>query len=148
MNFTGGRKQTLTVIQLPCALMRDWNAWALFCLLMQFLAILWSLLAFARCLAFIHSPNLFFNALLRDLYVGLITEPLSVVYWMSLAHEQRNLSHYPYASTVIARYTLCKFICLQCRSAIGVYRPLALLLGLRYRRIVAIFWITSLKVTL
>lgn len=55
-----------------CAYTRVWNAWALFCLSMQFFAILWSLLAFARCLTFIRSPNLFLNSWPRDLCVGLI----------------------------------------------------------------------------
>ena len=106
-----------------------------------------------RKVSSIHPPSkLLFTCLATtDLCVGLIIEPLSVVYWMSLAHEQLNLCYYSYISLFIFSYTLCS-VSLLTMSAIGVDRLLALLLGLRYRQVVtlkrtyliiAIFWIIS-----
>jgi len=86
-----------------------------------------------------------------DLCVGLVTEPLNVVYWMSVAQEEWKLCRYTLASLVIVGYTLCS-VSLLTVTAISVDRLLALLLSLRYRQvvtlertyvIVAIVWITS-----
>ena len=106
-----------------------------------------------RKVSSVHPPS---KLLLRclattDLCVGLISEPLSVVYWMSLAHEQWNLCYHLFISFFIFGYILCS-VSLLTMSAIGVDRLLALLLGLRYRQVVtlkrtyliiAIFWIMS-----
>ena len=101
----------------------------------------------------LHPPSkLLFRCLATtDLCVGLITEPLSVVYWMFLTHGQYNLCRYAYVTVFIVSYTLCS-VSLLTMSAIGVDRLLALLLGLKCRQvetlkrtylIVAIFWIIS-----
>ena len=101
----------------------------------------------------LHPPSkpLFRCLATTDHCVGLLTEPLSVVCWMSLAHEQWQLCRYTVSSFVIASYTFCS-ISLVTVTAISVDRLLALLLGLRYRQtvtlkrtfaIVAIFWIMS-----
>ena len=98
------------------------------------------------------SSKLLFRCLATtDLCVGLITEPLNVVYWMSVAQEEWKLCRYTLASLVIAGYTLCS-VSLLTVTAISVDRLLALFLALRYRQvvslrrtyvIVAIVWITS-----
>ena len=106
-----------------------------------------------RKVSSLHPPSkLLFRCLATtDLCVGLITEPLGVVYWISLAHEDWNLCRYTLASLVNAAYTLCS-VSLLTVTAISVDRLLALLLGLRYRQvvtlkrtyvIVAIFWVMS-----
>ena len=106
-----------------------------------------------RKVSSLHPPSkLLFRCLATtDLCVGLVAEPLSVVYWMSVAHEQWNLCRYTYASVVIVSYTLSS-VSLLAASAISVDRLLALLLGLKYRQvvtlrrtylIVALFWIMS-----
>ncbi|XP_078352176.1 melanocyte-stimulating hormone receptor-like [Oculina patagonica] len=86
-----------------------------------------------------------------DLCVGLIVQPLSVVYWMSLVHEEWNLCRYAYISYVIGGAVMGS-VSLLTVTAISVDRLLALLLGLRYRQvvtlkrtfvIVVIFWIMS-----
>ncbi|XP_078350622.1 adenosine receptor A3-like [Oculina patagonica] len=86
-----------------------------------------------------------------DLCVGLILQPLSVAYWMSLVYEEWNLCRFAFISSVIASYTLCS-VSLLTVTAISVDRLLALLLGLRYRQVVTLkrtyvivvtFWITS-----
>lgn len=92
-----------------------------------------------RRVSSLHPPSkLLFRCLATtDLCVGLITEPLSVVYWMSLAYERRNLCRYSYISFFIVSYTLCS-VSLLTMSAIGVDRLLALLLRLRYRQVVTL----------
>ena len=111
------------------------------------------ILAALRKVSSLHpSSKLLFRCLATtDLCVGLITEPLTVVYWMSLIHERWSLCRYAFVSRIIAGYTLCS-VSLLTVSAISVDRLLALLLGLRYRQIVtvsstsviiAIVWIIS-----
>ena len=106
-----------------------------------------------RKVSSLHSPSkLLFRCLATtDLCVGLITEPVTVVYWMSMTHAQWKLCRYALVSSVIAGYILSS-VSLLTTSAISVDRLLALLLGLRYRQvvtlkrtyvIVVIFWIMS-----
>ena len=101
----------------------------------------------------LHPPTkLLFRCLaVTDLCVGLVAEPLSIAYWMSVAHEDWNLCHYAVPSFIIASYTLC-LVSLLTLTAISVDRLLALLLGLKFRQvvtlkrtyaIVVIFWIMS-----
>ena len=155
MNFTP------TVIQLRCS-----AAWAsgihehlkylsAFNIFLSITAVLGNILILValRKGSSLHPPSkLLFRCLATtDLCVGLISEPLSVVYWMSLAHGQWKLCRYALVFSVIAGYTL-SLVSLLTASAISVDRLLALLLGLRYRQvvtlkrtyvIVAIFWLMS-----
>ncbi|XP_078350552.1 5-hydroxytryptamine receptor 1D-like [Oculina patagonica] len=105
----------------------------------------------------LHPPaKLLFRCLATtDLCVGLIAQPLSVAYWISLVEEEWNLCWYALNSTFIASYTLCSVSVLTV-TAISVDRLLALLLGLRHRQvvtlkrtyvIVTIFWIVSIVVS-
>ena len=70
-----------------------------------------------------------------DLCVGLISEPLTIIYWMSVANEYRNIWPLAFVTHFITSYTLCG-VSVGTVTAISVDRLLALLLGLRYRQVV------------
>ena len=166
MNFTSGMKDTQAVIQLRCS--AGWTSGihgefvylSAFNIFLSIIAVLGNILILIalRKVSCLHPPS---KLLLRclattDLCVGLITEPISVVYWMSLIHKQWKLCRYAYASFFVASYTLSS-VSLLTMSAISVDRLLALLLGLRYRQvvtlwrtyvIVVIFWVMSAIVSI
>jgi len=90
----------------------------------------------------------------NDLCVGLISEPLTVTYWMSELNDHWNICHYVWAAGYIASINLC-VVSLLTVTAISVERLLALL-GLRYRQevtlrgtyaIVIAFWAVSTAIT-
>ena len=101
----------------------------------------------------LHPPS---KVLLRslattDLCVGLIAEPLTAIYWMSLLNEHWNICRLISAAVYITSTVLCE-VSLLTTTAISVDRLLALLLGLRYRQVVTLrkirvivitFWIVS-----
>ena len=104
----------------------------------------------------LHPPSkLLFRCLATtDLCLGLIAEPLHIVFWMSLVHEDWELCRFALTFGFIAAYTLV-IVSLFTVTAISVDRLLALLLGLRYRQVVTlkrtyviviIFWILSTAV--
>ena len=161
MNFTGEGKDTQAVLQFRCS--AGWTSGrhgefiylSAFNIFLSITAVLGNILIlFAlRKVSSLHPPSkLLFRCLATtDLCVGLITEPLSAVYWVSLTREQWKLCRYAYASFFIVSYTLSS-VSLLTISAISVDRLLALLLGLRYRQvvtlkrtyvIVVIFWVVS-----
>ena len=72
-----------------------------------------------------------------DLCVGLIPEPLNVIFWMSIANEHWNICRYAFALSFITSYILCG-VSVGTLAAISVDRLLALLLGLRYRQVVTL----------
>ena len=72
-----------------------------------------------------------------DLCVGLISEPLSVIYWMSQVNEHWNICRYVTEVGLITSCILCG-VSLGTMTAISVDRLLALLLGLRYRQVVTL----------
>ena len=85
----------------------------------------------------LHSPS---KLLLRclattDLCVGLIAEPLTVVYGMSLLNGDWNICPYASAACMISGIILSG-VSLLTMIMISVDRLLALLLGLRYRQVV------------
>ena len=91
-----------------------------------------------------------------DLCVGLISEPLSIAFWMSLVNEHWNVCRYVSVAGFIINPILCGTSLLTL-SAISVDRLLALLLGLRYRQVVTLkrtyaivvtFWIVSTVVSM
>jgi len=92
-----------------------------------------------RKVSSLHPPSkLLFRCLATtDLCVGFITMTLSFVYWISLTHEELNLCRYAVISSTITSYTLSS-VSLLAASAISMDRLLALLLGLRYRRVVTL----------
>ena len=93
-----------------------------------------------RCLATINS------------LVGLVVQPLSATYRMSLVHEHWSFCRYARDAIVISSYVLCG-VSLMKMTAMSVDRLLAMLLGLRYKEIVtlrrtyiilAIVWVVCL----
>ena len=106
----------------------------------------------------IHPPSkLFFRCLATtDICVGVITEPLSVYYWMSVVNQRWNNCRYVIFSVFFTGNVLTP-VSLLTATAIGVDRLLALLLRLRYRQVVTVkrtfavlaaFWIISTAVAM
>ena len=102
----------------------------------------------------LHPPSILMYRCLAttDLCVGLILEPATVIYWLSLVHEDWNLCLYAATTYFITGYTLSS-VSLFTITTISVDRLLALLLGLRYRQVVTlkriyllltIFWTFSI----
>ena len=145
MNFVGGGNQTQTGLQLPC--LATWASeiheeliyLSAFNIFLSITAVLGNIVILVALLKMssLHPPSkLLFRCLATtDLCVGLITEPLCVVSWMSVAHAQWKLRRYAVVSTVIAGYIFSS-VSLLTASTVSVDRLLALLLGLRYRQVV------------
>ena len=100
----------------------------------------------------LHPPSkLLFRCLaITDLCAGLLTQPLTVAFWMSIVNERWEVCRYT-LSSIIAGYVLIS-VSLWTLTAISVDRLLALLLGLRYRQTVTLkrmrvmiiaFWVTG-----
>ena len=161
MNFTGEKKETQTLLQLRCSVTwaseihEEMICLSAFNIFLSITAVLGNILILValRKVSSLHSPSkLLFRCLATtDLCVGLITEPATVVYWMSVIHAQWKLCRYAAVSSVITGYILSS-VSLLTASAISVDRLLALLLGLRYKQVVTlrrtyviviIFWIMS-----
>ena len=72
-----------------------------------------------------------------DLFVGLISEPLAVTYWMSEVNEHWNICRLVLPADLFIGSILCG-VSLWTMTAISVNRLLALLLGLRYKQVVTL----------
>ncbi|CAH3178566.1 unnamed protein product [Porites evermanni] len=107
-----------------------------------------------RKVSSIHPPTklLIRNLAATDLLVGLISEPLAIVYWTSLITERWDICHYSFLLGLIIGYALCG-VSLFTLTAMSIDRLIALSLGLRYRQIVtlkrtsvvvATFWVVCL----
>ena len=72
-----------------------------------------------------------------DLCVGLISEPLAVTSWMSIANEHWNICGFVQAVGPIIIHILTG-VSLWTLTAISVDRLLALLLGLKYKQVVTL----------
>ena len=72
-----------------------------------------------------------------DLCVGLISEPLAVIFWMSVANEHWNICPFAFLARFITSCILCG-VSVGTLTTISVDRLLALLLGLRYRQVVTL----------
>ncbi|KAL9952476.1 hypothetical protein ACROYT_G039738 [Oculina patagonica] len=162
-NFTGEETQTGTTLEQPqCSaslttgIHEQLKYLSAFNIFLSIAAVLGNtlILVALRKESSLHPPSkiLFRCLATADLCVGLIAQPLSVAYVMSLVREEWNLCRYAFASMVTTGYTLC-LVSLLTVTAISVDRLLALLLGLRYRQvvtlkrtyvIVATFWIVSI----
>ena len=97
------------------------------------------ILAALRKESSLHPPS---KLLLRclattDLCVGLIAEPLALVYWMSLLNNHWNICRYASAASMISCVILSG-VSLLTMTMISVDRLLALLLGLRYKQVVTL----------
>ena len=102
----------------------------------------------------LHPPSklLYRNLAITDFCVGVIVEPVSVIYWMSLVMERWSLCRIILAKFVTTGSTLCT-VSLLTVTSISVDRLLALSLGLRYRQVVTLkrtyvavfaFWVVSI----
>ena len=145
-NFTGDMKQT-TVLQLVCSpgLTTEIHGH------LTFLSVLNIFLSITACLGNIlilialhkesslHPPSkLLFRCLATtDLFVGLITEPLAVIFWLSEIYERWNICDHVYVAKFITGYILGG-VSLLTLTAISVDRLLALLLGLSYRLVITL----------
>ena len=87
----------------------------------------------------LHPPSklLLRSLAITDLLVGIIVEPLYVVYLMSVKSKRWDICYNVYVALFIASYILCA-VSLLVLTAISVDRLLALLLGLRYRQVVTL----------
>ena len=87
----------------------------------------------------LHPPSklLYRSLVTTDLLVGLVTHPLSVTYRISSIYKQWNLCRYARSAGYLSSYALCG-VSLLTMTTISVDRLLALLLGLRYKRIVTL----------
>ena len=87
----------------------------------------------------LHPPSkLLFRCLATtDLCVGLIAEPLSVIYLISALNERWNICRYAFLIFEVTGLVLGA-VSLFTLAAISVDRLLALLLGLRYRQLVTL----------
>ncbi|XP_058965236.2 adenosine receptor A1-like [Pocillopora verrucosa] len=102
----------------------------------------------------LHAPSkLFLRSLaITDLLVGVISEPLTITYWMSAVRKRQDDCYNALFTSFIASYLLCGMSLLTL-TAISVDRLFALTLGLRYRQVVTVkkacafvimFWIVSI----
>ena len=107
-----------------------------------------------ECCLYARSKILLRSLAVSDLCVGLISEPLTVTYWMSELNGRWNICRHVWAAGYIASITLC-VVSLLTVTAISVDR-LLVLLGLRYRQgitlkgtyaIVITFWVVSTAIT-
>ena len=87
----------------------------------------------------LHPPSklLYRNLATTDLLVGLVTHPFSVTYRISSIYKQWNLCRYARSAGYLSSYALCG-VSLLTMTTISIDRLLALLLGLRYKRIVTL----------
>ena len=99
----------------------------------------------------LHAPSkLFLRSLATtDLLVGVISEPLTITYWISAVWKRWDEYYNKFFISIIAGYLLCG-ISLLTMTAISVDRLLALSLRVRYKQIVTlnraraivlVFWI-------
>ena len=106
----------------------------------------------------LHPPSklLCRNLAATGLCVGCIVQPLQVSYWISAVDEIWNICQFTAVANYITGYILCS-VSLLTLTAISVDRLLALLLRLRYRRVVTlrrayitiiVFWVASIIGTL
>ena len=98
------------------------------------------------------SKLLYRNLAITDLCVGIIVEPLDVVSWISMLNEKWNICYFASLTNFMSAFLVCT-VSLFTLAALSVDRLLALVLGLRYRKvvtlrrtylIVAAMWILSI----
>ena len=72
-----------------------------------------------------------------DLFVGVATDPLVVVCWMSVVKQNWHFCRYAQSAVYLAGHVLCSVLLLTL-TTIAVERLLALRLGLRYAQVVTL----------
>ncbi|KAL9952470.1 hypothetical protein ACROYT_G039732 [Oculina patagonica] len=143
-NFTGEGKQTETFQQLYCTegltigIHKHLIYLSAFNVVLSIAAVLGNALILVALHkeSSLHPPSkLLYRCLATtDLGVGLIVQPLGIVFMISLVHKEWNLCRYAYVSSFTAGYALSS-VSLLTLTAISVDRLLALSLGLRYRQL-------------
>ena len=104
----------------------------------------------------LHPPSklLYRNLAITDLCVGIIAEPLAVIYSASVVKGRWDICYYATRVQKFSGSILCS-VSLLTLAAISLDRLLALMLGLRYRQVVTLkktsvtvigFWILSIVV--
>ena len=83
------------------------------------------------------SKLLYRNLAITDLCVGIIAEPLSVAYSISVVNRRWDICYYEKLTEYFASLTFCS-VSLITLTTISVDRLLALRLGLRYRQVVTL----------
>ena len=146
VNFTAdGQKKTLTELLCSTSLTAELHGQITFpSVLNSFLSVT-AFLGNALILIALHKESSLHppsKLLLRclattDRCVGLISQPLTIIYWMSVANEYWNICPFAFVTHFITSYTLCG-VSVGTVTAISVDRLLALLLGLRYRQVVTL----------
>ena len=102
----------------------------------------------------LHPPSklLLRNLASIDLCVGIVSEPLQVIYCMSLLTQHMSVCRFAAATSFITS-SILSLVSVLTLTAISVDRLLALLLGLRYKQIVtlrrtcgtvSLFWVASI----
>ncbi|XP_068730622.1 melanocortin receptor 4-like [Montipora capricornis] len=81
------------------------------------------------------SKILFYNLVTTDLLVGLVSQPMIIIYWMSLINEARDFCRSVFVLHAVSSYVLCG-MSLLITTSISVDRLLALSLELRYHQVV------------
>ena len=165
-NFTPGGKETERIVRLFCSTILTGGSHnkliylAAFNVFLSLTAVLGNtliLLALRKESSLNPPSKLLLRCLaITDLCVGLVPEPLLVVYWMSLVHEYWDFCRYALYTCYISGFILCS-VSLLVLTAISVDRLLAFLLRLRYRQVVTLkrlyvivvtFWVVSTVVAL
>ena len=75
-------------------------------------------------------PNLVYNLVTTDLLVGPLSQPIIIIYWMSLINEARNFCIGVFVLHAVSSYVPCG-MSLLATTSISVDRLLALSLELR-----------------
>ena len=146
-NLTGGGVQMETFQELLCSpslaggLQQQSIYLAVVNVILSLTAILGNFLILValRKESSLHPPSkLLYRCLATtDLLVGLVSQPLQAIYWISIANEHWNLCRYTRDAAYMTGNALCG-VSLGTMTAITVDRLLALLLGLRYRQTVTL----------
>ena len=146
INFTGnGQQKTLTELFCSPGLTAELYSQLTFISILNSLLSVTAFLGNALILTALHKESLLHppsklllrNLVTTDLCVGLISEPLAVAYWMSVANGRWNICSPLTLASFISSYILCG-VSVSTLTAISVDRLLALLLGLRYRQVVTL----------
>ena len=112
------------------------------------------LVAMRRESIYLHRPSkLLFRCLATtDLCVGLIAQPVVVVFLLSLVFKRSNLCRLAISASSVVNYLLCS-VSLMTMTAISLDRLLSLILRMRYRQIVTLkrasfvvvnIWVTAI----
>ena len=146
-NLTGGGVQMETYQELLCSpslasgLQQHSIYLALVNVILSLTAILGNFLILValRKESSLHLPSkLLYRCLaITDLLVGLVSQPLHAIYWISIANEHWNLCRYTRDATYVTTYAFCG-VSLGTMTAITIDRLLALSLGLRYKQTVTL----------